>query len=48
MGTSFKSGYLLELKKMLAVNLPDYGLKAKPHIESGLKTLEKSVVLYMI
>ncbi|OWM78247.1 hypothetical protein CDL15_Pgr015066 [Punica granatum] len=37
----FKSGYLLELEKMLLEKLPNCRIKAKPHIESRLKTLKK-------
>ncbi|OWM68283.1 hypothetical protein CDL15_Pgr004765 [Punica granatum] len=37
----FKSGYLQELEKMLLEKLPNCGIKARPHIESRLKTLKK-------
>ncbi|PKI48020.1 hypothetical protein CRG98_031613 [Punica granatum] len=37
----FKSGYLPELEKMLLEKLPNCGIKARPHIESRLKTLKK-------
>ncbi|OWM80610.1 hypothetical protein CDL15_Pgr006640 [Punica granatum] len=39
--TGFKSGYLLELEKMLLEKLPNCGIKARPHIESRLKTLKR-------
>ncbi|XP_031099367.1 uncharacterized protein At2g29880-like [Ipomoea triloba] len=39
--TGFKVGYLTELEKMLAIKLPNLNIKAKPHIESRIKTLKK-------
>ncbi|XP_019153483.1 PREDICTED: uncharacterized protein At2g29880-like isoform X2 [Ipomoea nil] len=39
--TGFKAGYLVELEKMLATKLPNSNIKAKPHIESRVKTLKK-------
>ncbi|XP_031389451.1 uncharacterized protein LOC116202076 isoform X2 [Punica granatum] len=39
--TGFKSGYLPELEKMLFEKLPNSGIKARPHIESRLKTLKR-------
>ncbi|OWM83912.1 hypothetical protein CDL15_Pgr004343 [Punica granatum] len=39
--TGFKPGYLLELEKMLLEKLPNCSIKARPHIESRLKTLKK-------
>ncbi|XP_017970223.1 PREDICTED: uncharacterized protein At2g29880 isoform X2 [Theobroma cacao] len=39
--TGFRGGYLIELENMLATKLPDANLKAKPHIESRIKTLKK-------
>ena len=36
----FEPGYLIELEKLLAPKLPNAGLKAKPHIESRIKTLK--------
>ncbi|OWM72011.1 hypothetical protein CDL15_Pgr017894 [Punica granatum] len=39
--TGFKSGYLLELEKMLLEKLPNCDIKARPHIESRLKTLKR-------
>ncbi|XVF70938.1 hypothetical protein PTKIN_Ptkin11bG0202300 [Pterospermum kingtungense] len=39
--TSFKAGYLNELERMLARKLPNANIKAKPHIESRIKTLKK-------
>ncbi|XP_031374651.1 uncharacterized protein LOC116189224 [Punica granatum] len=39
--TGFKSGYLLELEKMLLEKLSNCGIKARPHIESRLKTLKR-------
>lgn len=46
----FKSGYLLELERMLDKKLPNCGLKGKPHIESRIKTLKKdwSILYEMI
>lgn len=37
----FKSGYLGELEKLLKQKMPNSGIKARPHIESRLKTLRK-------
>ncbi|XP_007022380.2 PREDICTED: uncharacterized protein At2g29880 [Theobroma cacao] len=39
--TGFKCGYLLELERMITTSLPNANLKAKPHIESRIKTLKK-------
>ncbi|XVF75085.1 hypothetical protein PTKIN_Ptkin13bG0159900 [Pterospermum kingtungense] len=38
--TGFKTGYLLELERMLARKLPNANIKSKPHIESRIKTLK--------
>ncbi|XP_031387218.1 uncharacterized protein LOC116200511 [Punica granatum] len=38
--TGFKFGYLSELEKMLLEKLPNCCMKARPHIESRLKTLK--------
>ncbi|KAK9279734.1 hypothetical protein L1049_013416 [Liquidambar formosana] len=42
--TGFKSGYLLQLEKMLAQTLPGSGLKACPHIESRVKTSKRQTM----
>ncbi|XVF66593.1 hypothetical protein PTKIN_Ptkin10aG0049700 [Pterospermum kingtungense] len=39
--TGFKAGYLNELERMLARKLPNANIKAKPHIESRIKTLKR-------
>ncbi|XP_017970608.1 PREDICTED: uncharacterized protein At2g29880 [Theobroma cacao] len=39
--SGFRGGYLLELENRLTTKLPDANLKAKPHIESRIKTLKK-------
>ena len=39
--TSFKTSYLLELKRMIARKIPNCNVKGKPHIESRIKTLKK-------
>ncbi|OMO79190.1 hypothetical protein CCACVL1_13861 [Corchorus capsularis] len=39
--TGFKGGYLLELERMLHESLPQANIKAKPHIESRIRTLKK-------
>ncbi|OWM83635.1 hypothetical protein CDL15_Pgr004064 [Punica granatum] len=39
--TGFKSGYLPELEKMLLEKLTNCGIKARPHVESRLKTLKR-------
>ena len=39
--TGFKTGYLLELERMMARKLPNAYIKGKPHIESRIKTLKK-------
>ncbi|OWM84084.1 hypothetical protein CDL15_Pgr009331 [Punica granatum] len=39
--SGFKSGYLRELEKLLKRKMPNAGIKARPHIESRLKTLKK-------
>ena len=36
----FKSGYLRALQTTLKTKLPECGIKAKPHIESRIKTLK--------
>ncbi|WOL01653.1 hypothetical protein Cni_G10370 [Canna indica] len=48
--TGFKAGYLGELEKMIDAKLPNCGIKAKPHIESMIKTLKKewSIVYDMV
>lgn len=37
----FKPGYLTFIEENLQVSLPNSGLKAKPHIESRIKTMKK-------
>ncbi|XVF56330.1 hypothetical protein PTKIN_Ptkin06aG0110400 [Pterospermum kingtungense] len=37
----FQAGYLNELERMLARKLPNANIKAKPHIESRIRTLKK-------
>jgi hypothetical protein len=39
--SSFRSGYLQELEKMIEQKLPGCGIKAIPHIESRVKTLKR-------
>lgn len=39
--SGFKSGYLGELEQLLKQKIPSSGIKARPHIESRLKTLKK-------
>ncbi|KAI4380448.1 hypothetical protein MLD38_006639 [Melastoma candidum] len=39
--TGFRSGYLFELERILVKVLVDTSLKAKPHIESRIRTLKK-------
>ncbi|MBA0734059.1 hypothetical protein Gogos_018011, partial [Gossypium gossypioides] len=39
--TRFKAGYLNELKKMLEKVLPHTMLKAKPNLESKIRTLKR-------
>ncbi|XVF77993.1 hypothetical protein PTKIN_Ptkin14bG0092600 [Pterospermum kingtungense] len=39
--TGFKAGYLNELERMLTRKLPNANIKAKPHIESRIRTLKK-------
>ncbi|MFQ6670489.1 hypothetical protein Gotur_035391, partial [Gossypium turneri] len=39
--TGFKAGYLNELKKMLEKVLPNAMLKAKPNLESRIRTLKR-------
>ncbi|XVF63723.1 hypothetical protein PTKIN_Ptkin09bG0108900 [Pterospermum kingtungense] len=48
--TGFKTGYLLELERMVAKKLPNANIKAKPHIESRIKTLKKdwSIIFDMV
>ncbi|KAG6495176.1 hypothetical protein ZIOFF_042967 [Zingiber officinale] len=37
----FRPGHGLKLQQMLEVSLPGHGIKAKPHIESRLRTFQK-------
>ncbi|PON78444.1 hypothetical protein PanWU01x14_020820, partial [Parasponia andersonii] len=37
---NFKAGHLIAIERYLEVQLPSCGLKAKPHIESQIKTLK--------
>ncbi|KAL0411393.1 UNVERIFIED_CONTAM: hypothetical protein Slati_3729000 [Sesamum latifolium] len=37
----FKPGYLNYVEEKMQVSLPNSGLKAKPHIESRIKTLRR-------
>ncbi|PON83585.1 Myb/SANT-like domain containing protein [Trema orientale] len=37
---NFKAGHLIAIERYLEVQLPGCGLKAKPHIESRMKTLK--------
>ena len=37
----FKTGYLLELERMMVIKLPNAYIKGKPHIESRIKMLKK-------
>ncbi|XP_042414979.1 uncharacterized protein LOC122004113 [Zingiber officinale] len=37
----FRPGHGLRLQQMLEVSLPGHGIKAKPHIESRLRTFQK-------
>ncbi|XVF59148.1 hypothetical protein PTKIN_Ptkin07bG0252500 [Pterospermum kingtungense] len=48
--TGFKAGYLLELERMVGKKLPSANIKAKPHIESRIKTLKKdwSIIFDMV
>ncbi|KAG8498679.1 hypothetical protein CXB51_005065 [Gossypium anomalum] len=48
--TGFKAGYLNELEKMLEKVLPDAKLKAKPNLESRIRTLKRdwSIVYDML
>ncbi|XP_019157564.1 PREDICTED: uncharacterized protein At2g29880-like [Ipomoea nil] len=39
--TGFKTDYLLELERMILNKIPNCTIKAKPHIESRIKTLKK-------
>ncbi|OMO84822.1 hypothetical protein COLO4_21831 [Corchorus olitorius] len=39
--SGFKGGYLLELERMFHESLPQANIKAKPHIESRIRTLKK-------
>ncbi|XP_031116484.1 uncharacterized protein At2g29880-like [Ipomoea triloba] len=39
--TGFKTGYLIELERMILEKIPNTTIKAKPHIESRIKTLKK-------
>ena len=45
----FEPGYLNELEKLLVPKLLNSGLKAKPHIESRIKTLKHDwIIVYDI
>ena len=46
----FRSGYLQELERMLSVKIPNGGIRAKPHVESHIRTLKKdwSIVYDMV
>ena len=46
----FRTGYLQELERMLLIKIPNGGIKAKPHIESRIRTLKKdwSIVYDMV
>ncbi|KAJ8768155.1 hypothetical protein K2173_021095 [Erythroxylum novogranatense] len=48
--TGFKAGYLNELERMVATKLPNSNLKARPHIESRIKTLKEewSIIYDMV
>ncbi|KAH1121133.1 hypothetical protein J1N35_004293 [Gossypium stocksii] len=48
--TGFKAGYLTELEKMIEKILPDAKLKAKPNLESRIRTLKRewSIVYDML
>ena len=48
--TGFRSGYLNELERLLWTKIPNNGIKAKPHIESRIRTLKKdwSIVYDMV
>ncbi|XVF47290.1 hypothetical protein PTKIN_Ptkin03bG0098000 [Pterospermum kingtungense] len=48
--TGFKAGYPLELERMVGKKLPSANIKAKPHIESRIKTLKKdwSIIFDMV
>lgn len=41
----FKPGFLNYVEEKLQVSLPNSGLKAKPHIESRIKTLKKDFAI---
>ncbi|MBA0635679.1 hypothetical protein Godav_025942, partial [Gossypium davidsonii] len=43
--TRFKAGYLNELEKMLEKALPHAMLKAKPNLESKIRTLKRDWVI---
>ena len=39
--TGFKTGYLIELERMMARKIPNCNIKGKSHIESRIKTLKR-------
>ncbi|KAH1098480.1 hypothetical protein J1N35_015401 [Gossypium stocksii] len=43
--TGFKAGYLNELEKMLEKVLPNAMLKAKPNLESRIRTLKRDGIM---
>ena len=45
--TGFKAGYLEELQRMLEKILPHANMKAKPNLESRIRTLKKDwIIIY--
>ena len=48
--TGFKTGYLLELERMIALKISNCYIKGKPHIECRIKTLKRdwSTIIDMI
>ena len=43
----FKHGFLQAVKEALSKLLPNTGIKAKPHIESRMKTMKKDwIIIY--
>lgn len=48
--SSFRSGYLNRLERMLFAKMPNHGLKAKPHVESCIRTpkIDCSIVYNMV